>query len=118
MNDRLGHAAGDQLLIDVADRLRDCLRATDTAARLGGDEFVVLAEAVTSAQQARVLLRRIQQALRMSVPSSDGSVTVSVSVGLALSDDASTPEQLLRKADLAMYRAKGGGRNRHHVTSP
>ncbi|MBU2669224.1 GGDEF domain-containing protein [Actinoplanes bogorensis] len=107
VNDSLGHAAGDVLLIEVAGRLTGLLRESDTVARLGGDEFVMLLDGLP-ADGAEGLVRD-SIALRLTEPYAidGGRVTVGVSIGVALSrDGAADPEALLREADGAMYRAK------------
>jgi diguanylate cyclase (GGDEF)-like protein/PAS domain S-box-containing protein len=112
INDALGHAHGDELLIEIARRLTSCLRAADTAARLGGDEFGVLVEGVDADAIAQTAARMLE-ALARPVELADGPVSVSASLGIALS----TPEDrgveaLLRRADLAMYQAKRNGKAR------
>lgn len=110
INDRHGHKAGDQVLIDVAQVLASNCRATDLAARQGGDEFVVLLaeiEELTAAEKAAEKLRARIAALSWN------QMQVGASIGLALwPDDADDPETLMRLADDAMYRAKGAGKNR------
>lgn len=110
VNDSLGHAAGDQLLIGVSDRLRACLREPDTAARLGGDEFAVLIEEASGPVDAATVADRILEALRPPFTLSGSEVSISGSIGIAVSShgqaDAGT---MLRDADLAMYRAKMDG---------
>jgi diguanylate cyclase (GGDEF)-like protein len=104
VNDRLGHAAGDDLLVAVAERIVGVLRTQDTAARLGGDEFAVLCEDVTGTHHAFAIAERLLAELR--------EISVSASIGLAIAHDGTErPEALLREADAAMYRAKrrGGG---------
>lgn len=115
VNDTLGHAAGDRLLIEVADRLRVCLRASDTAARFGGDEFVVLLHVATAAD-AVVVADRIIDALDVPVTISGREVGVSASIGIAASEAGSLDAgDLLRNADIAMYRAKHNGKGRHET---
>ncbi len=117
INDSLGHAAGDQLLISVARRLEACLRPSDTAARLGGDEFAILLEDITDVSDAIRVAERIQAqlALPFNLAASQGTlearpceVFTFASIGIALNDEShNRPEDLLRDADTAMYRAKG-----------
>ncbi|MCW3038761.1 MAG: hypothetical protein JWM31_666 [Solirubrobacterales bacterium] len=112
VNDSLGHTAGDRLLVDVAARLEDVLRAGDSAARFGGDEFVVLCEDIAGEQQAIQIAERISGALSSPFLLDGDEVFVQTSVGIALAVDAQArPEALIRDADAAMYRAKerGGG---------
>jgi diguanylate cyclase (GGDEF)-like protein len=115
VNDTLGHAAGDQLLEAVADRLRADVREADTIARLGGDEFAVVQTALTQPGGADALSRRIVEALSRPFDLG-GNVLASVgaSVGVALYPaDGEDPDRLLRRADLALYRAKADGRGTH-----
>ena len=114
VNDSLGHTAGDELLRSVAARLRSCLRATDTAARLGGDEFAVLIEECRPGE-AEALAGRILDVLRQPTRLVGQEVFVSASIGIALTSGGATTDQLLRNADLAMYRAKRDGKNRFEI---
>jgi diguanylate cyclase (GGDEF)-like protein len=107
VNDSLGHAAGDELLVAVAQRLRECARAEDTAARLGGDEFAVLAETLDDRSDAARLAERILDGLRAPFAVQGREVFVTASIGIALGD--SPDEELLSNADVAMYRAKASG---------
>ena len=110
VNDTLGHAAGDALLVTVAERLRASLREDDLAARLGGDEFAVLLEHAPSAVEAERAAERVLGALLAPLSVEGHVVRVRASIGVALaSRGASTADQLLRNADLAMYAAKAGG---------
>ena len=110
VNDSLGHHAGDELLINVAQRLKAAVRSGDTLARFGGDEFVVMCEDV-SEEEVTAIAGRITASLRQSFVSDDREVTVTASVGVAVAKPSSTPQTLLRDADVAMYRAKEHGRN-------
>jgi diguanylate cyclase (GGDEF)-like protein/PAS domain S-box-containing protein len=113
VNDNYGHDVGDRLLIAVAERLAEMMRDSDTVARLGGDEFVILGEEIESDAEALALAERVVQTLKE--PFHVGSVEVSMpaSVGVCVSHDPETdPESMLREADVAMYRAKGGGGRR------
>jgi diguanylate cyclase (GGDEF)-like protein/PAS domain S-box-containing protein len=113
INDSLGHAAGDELLLALAPRLRDALRPADTVARLGGDEFVVVCEGLSGPRDAVAVAERIAAALGKPVTVSGGPYQVSASVGIAVAGcPRDTPESLLRDADAAMYRAKERGRGR------
>jgi diguanylate cyclase (GGDEF)-like protein len=110
INDGLGHSAGDQLLIAVAERLRACLRPFDTAARLGGDEFAVLIEDARTPQDAVRVAQRIEEALATPFALERQEVTIGASVGVVWAGHArADAEELLRNADIAMYRAKGAG---------
>ncbi|MDP9376213.1 MAG: EAL domain-containing protein [Actinomycetota bacterium] len=108
INDSLGHAAGDMLLKLVAQRLSDCARASDTVARLGGDEFAVLVDAAGSEQGAPALATRIADALNERFALNGHEIYVRASVGIAAAKCEEDADQLLRNADLAMYRAKAG----------
>ncbi len=113
VNDSLGHQVGDQLLIAVAGRIGDCLRPIDTVARLGGDEFAVLVEDVADARQTIQLTERISTALREPFALPDRSVQVTASTGIAISTTGKEhPDDLVRKADIAMYKAKRTGHGR------
>jgi diguanylate cyclase (GGDEF)-like protein len=118
INDTLGHAAGDELLQAVAARLDGAVRATDTLGRLGGDEFIVIAEELSLAAGPELIADRLLEALKQPFTLGKGddatTVTVTASVGIAAGDRLS-PGDLLRDADIAMYRAKWDGRNRHVV---
>jgi diguanylate cyclase (GGDEF)-like protein len=106
VNDTLGHHAGDRLLVSVADRLRQCLRAGDVAARFGGDEFLVLLDDVGPGPELDDLVTRIRGAIRAPYVLSDRTAQVGVSVGWADCLTGTSAEQLLQQADSAMYRAK------------
>ncbi len=115
VNDRHGHAAGDELLVHVAKQLQRCVRKSDTLARFGGDEFVILAENCPNADPAERLAVRIQQAL-ISLASENGGAPTTASIGIALSSaDYVDETEILRDADAAMYRAKAGGKARYEV---
>ncbi len=113
LNDSLGHIVGDQLLVSIARRLEACLRSVDTIARLGGDEFTVLLEGINEAEAACHLAERIHQALQAPFNLNGQEVFTSVSIGIAMNSEDDRPEDLLRNADTAMYRAKTLGRSRH-----
>ena len=116
INDSLGHQVGDELLIATARRLERCLRPGDTLARLGGDEFTVLLEDIRSEADATGVAERIHQEVAAPLQIRGGEVFTSASVGIALSSAGyGSPEEMLRDADTAMYRAKAGGRARHQV---
>jgi len=106
VNDTLGHAAGDRLLQEVAQRLRDCVRPGDTVARLGGDEFAVLLEDLASSDDGSDVAVRIAEALRAPVDLGGREVRVGCSCGIAVHTADESADELLRNADLAMYRAK------------
>jgi diguanylate cyclase (GGDEF)-like protein len=113
VNDSLGHAAGDELLVAVARRIDDSLRSADTAARLGGDEFAVLLEDLSSTDEAVLVADRIGAALSAPVVVQGREVFVKASVGIAVGRAGAS--ELLRQADVAMYRAKAEGKGRARV---
>ena len=115
VNDSLGHAAGDELLVFVADRLVSSLRPGDTAARLGGDEFAVLIEDENALEAAVAIAERIQRALDATLPLNGKDVVMHASIGIAQLREGDTAGDLLRNADVAMYRAKGSGKGRFAV---
>ncbi len=119
VNDRAGHDAGDQVLIDVANDLRSMLRPTDTVARIGGDEFIVLLEQDDGLEHLRTVAGRITTTIRRQVTTDTDSLALSASVGIARVDLVHEPDvsadQLLRRADAAMYRAKERGRDQYNV---
>ncbi len=111
VNDALGHPAGDALLCAVADRLRMCVRETDLVVRLGGDEFAVVQESAKQPAEASALAHRLIDVISAPFEIEGQPVVIGTSVGIALSEDGlSTPDALLKRADLALYEAKGGGR--------
>jgi diguanylate cyclase (GGDEF)-like protein len=120
INDRLGHAAGDELLVAVASRLRSSLRPEDLVARLGGDEFAVMVEDAHDAEAAAVkVARRIMEAFVLPVAVGSESVAVYVSVGIATSQGGDcSAEELIRNADVAMYKAKTSGKGQFEVFHP
>ena len=118
VNDSLGHAAGDALLRQVAQRLLHVTRGADTVARLGGDEFAVLLEAVGTEDEATAVARRLLDALAAPVDALGTPVSVGASVGVALARPEDGPDELLRNADVAMYMAKRSGKRHHEVFAP
>ncbi|MBC7897590.1 MAG: EAL domain-containing protein [Cytophagaceae bacterium] len=118
VNDSLGHAAGDELLVACAGRLATCVRPGDTIARLGGDEFAVLLEGIADMQDAIQIAERISGALRTSFTIHGRDVFVGVSLGLAEVTTDLTPDEALRNADLAMYFAKGQDKGRYAIYAP
>ncbi len=113
INDTLGHAAGDALLIAVAERLRGALRPQDTAARLGGDEFAILVENILSVSGMEIVATRVLEAMEREFEVCGHTIHAGASIGVAIAGpDHAVPELLIRDADFAMYRAKqdGGGR--------
>jgi diguanylate cyclase (GGDEF)-like protein len=113
LNDSLGHLVGDRLLVETGRRLRRCVRPGDAVARLGGDEFAILLERVIDADAVLAMADRVKGDLDRSFVHAGAEVTLSASVGIAMSDrDGDRPEDLLRTADAAMYRAKAAGASR------
>ncbi|VUD53776.1 Phytochrome-like protein cph2 [Thalassocella blandensis] len=113
VNDCLGHDTGDQLLVDIAKRLKGVLYEGDVVSRLGGDEFMLLLDNIEDPTRLDHASKRILDALRVTVQSTDESLQVVGSVGIAIfPTDAQSPEELLRYADIALYNAKGAGGNR------
>jgi diguanylate cyclase (GGDEF)-like protein/PAS domain S-box-containing protein len=118
VNDSLGHAAGDQLLVQVARRIEACLRGGDTVARPGGDEFTILLEEIESPDEAQQVAQRIHEAMALPFALAGHEFFVTASIGLVLADRlAADLPGLVRDADTAMYRAKLAGRGRSQVFS-
>jgi diguanylate cyclase (GGDEF)-like protein/PAS domain S-box-containing protein len=120
INDSLGHTAGDELLVSLSQRLREEVRGCDTLARIGGDEFAVLVEDLDDLEMA-ALADRIVAAARRPVRLGNRDVACTVSAGVATvkaGGPEATADELLRDADLAMYAAKNGGRDRHALFDP
>lgn len=119
VNDSLGHAVGDELLLSVASRLRTCVRESDTVSRLGGDEFVLLLSAVDHADQAAARTQRMITALSAPHEVTGHTIHATVSVGISLfPDDGPDAAALLQAADTAMYQAKEGGPNTYQFFEP
>jgi diguanylate cyclase (GGDEF)-like protein len=118
VNDTRGHHVGDELLVAVARRIRAAVRPEDSLARLGGDEFVVLCPQLADPQDVRAVAERVRSTLDSPVSVEGRSHRISMSVGIALAPAGSIdPPDLLRQADMAMYRAKDAGRNTVRVHS-
>ncbi len=119
VNDSLGHVVGDQLLSEIAGRMRGCLRAGDVIARLGGDEFTILLDDIAGVDDATFVAQRIQWALRDPFRIGGEDIVVTASIGIAVGTSGyDRPEELLRDADTAMYRAKAHGKARHAIFEP
>ena len=119
VNDTLGHAAGDKLLVEVADRLRRDLRSDDVAARLGGDEFAVLLDDSPDLEVAMAVAERIVDSLRIAFLISDTEVEIGGSIGIAAARvGREKADELLRNADVAMYQAKSSGKRRVAIFEP
>ncbi len=116
VNDSLGHASGDQFLVAIASEIQHCLRGTDTVARLGGDEFTILLDGIQGIEDAIHIAERVLARLTRPLRLGDRHLFTSASIGIVLG----TPQypsgtELLRDADIAMYRAKGAGRSRYAI---
>jgi diguanylate cyclase (GGDEF)-like protein/PAS domain S-box-containing protein len=110
VNDTLGHSAGDELLVSVADRLKELLRADDIVGRIGGDEFLLVCPGLERPERAVTIAERIAHVLRGSIQLSSGVVQVQASIGVAFSGTDSTSDSLVAQADTAMYESKRRGR--------
>lgn len=116
VNDSLGHAVGDAMLVAIGDALRQVVRPEDTVARLGGDEFVILLDHVDAHDHSVELVERIERVLREPVDAGDHQIYTSASIGIIPSMfDYPDADAVLRDADTAMYQAKAMGRGRHQV---
>jgi len=119
VNDRYGHEVGDRLLLEVAQRLRECVRGDDTVARLGGDEFVLLLGGLKNTRELEEALRRVLQRLAAHYSVAEQPVAISASIGVTLyPNDNGDADTLLRHADHAMYLAKEAGKNRFILFNP
>jgi diguanylate cyclase (GGDEF)-like protein/PAS domain S-box-containing protein len=116
INDSLGHTMGDQVLVATAARIQQCLRHLDTVARFGGDEFAVLLDGVEGVNDTIRVAQRLQRELTTPINVGGHEVFTSVSIGIALSNTGyERPEDVLRDADTAMYRAKAAGKSRYEI---
>ncbi len=118
INDNLGHDYGDLLLIDVAKRLCRCVRESDTVARMGGDEFLVLLEEIESFEMIETTAERICSALAHELNKDDFTQAISASIGISIyPEDATTAQEMMKNADLAMYRVKKSGKANYQFYS-
>jgi len=119
VNDSFGHLTGDEMLVDCANRILLSVRATDTVARLGGDEFIVLLEDIRGLEEATEIAERICGGLSLPFETDSRRLHTSASLGIVLvGADYELPEQILRDADIALYRAKSLGRGQYQVFRP
>ena len=119
VNDTFGHPCGDKLLRIVAERLRGLVRETDTIARMGGDEFAIVQTAIAEPADATSLAQRIIESVSEPYDIDGQQAVIGVSIGIAVGPgDGSSPDQLMRNADLALYRAKGDGRGTFRFFEP
>jgi diguanylate cyclase (GGDEF)-like protein len=115
VNDSLGHGEGDKLLLEVSNRLKLCIRESDTVARIGGDEFTILIQNIKDNNTAKDIAINILNSLREPVILNRKDIIVTSSIGISISpDNGVEAESILRHADLAMYKAKASGRNSYH----
>ena len=119
VNDSLGHLVGDELLVAIAARIRDAVRPGDTVARLGGDEFTILLESIENPEDTVIVAERIQSVVAAPFVVRESEIFTTVSIGIAISaPHYQSAEEMLRDADIAMYRAKGNGRAAHETFHP
>jgi diguanylate cyclase (GGDEF)-like protein/PAS domain S-box-containing protein len=119
VNDTWGHSVGDRLLIELASRIRQSLRESETVTRMGGDEFLVLAPEVDSDSQVEIIAGRILERLRQPFQLEEATLLPTVSLGIALYPrDGATPDSLMANADRALYIAKGRGKNCYSLADP
>ena len=119
VNDTLGHQIGDELLKTVAARLRNCVREVDTVARVGGDEFAIIHTGIEQPNDAAILARQICDAVKEPCELHGHAVIVDTSIGIALAPgDGTDPTELLKNADMALYRAKADGRGTYRFFEP
>ena len=118
INDDYGHDAGDRVLQELARRLKDVVRAGDTPGRIGGDEFIVVCPNLTGSNELASIAARLHDVQSGAIGLHEGSVEVGISIGVAIGDRDTLPEELLRRADVAMYEAKRQGRRRWEAYTP
>jgi diguanylate cyclase (GGDEF)-like protein len=118
-NDSFGHGPGDELLVAVSNRLRESVRPSDSVARLGGDEFAVMVQDRQAAGASAIMVvERIMRAFQQPVRAADEIISVHLSIGIATTNDARRADELIRNADLAMYRAKETGKGKFEIFQP
>ena len=114
INDSLGHDAGDTLLNTIGSRLQECVRASDTVARLGGDEFAVILPSINSSLATSYVAEKILEKLKNTITINGVEIRITASAGISMApDDSQNAEELVKNADLALYRAKDKGRNNY-----
>lgn len=119
INDTLGHSVGDRVLEEMANRLKLCMRDSDTVSRMGGDEFTILLSEIQDVEDAARLARRIVDSISQPFLVDDRELFVTTSVGISVfPEDGDNPESLVKNADIAMYRAKDLGRNSYQLYTP
>jgi diguanylate cyclase (GGDEF)-like protein len=119
INDTQGHVVGDWLLKQVAGRMRECVRDSDTVARVGGDEFVVLLRSIENTEDAVMVAEKIRTALNKPFELAQQSLQISCSIGMTLyPEHAKNETEMMNFADIAMYQAKQSGRDKVQVFSP
>ncbi len=119
VNDTLGHSAGDEVLVAVGERLRECLREEDTVARVGGDEFLVLLTGISRESDVAAMARKLLKLLAEPIPLKSRELFLSASIGVGLyPNDGADAETLVANVDTAMYRAKEAGRNNFQFFTP
>jgi diguanylate cyclase (GGDEF)-like protein len=119
INDNLGHVVGDQLLMAIANVLRQCIRAGDTVARLGGDEFTILLDDIKALDEVKIVAARIQEKLKTPILIDENKILIGASVGIVLGSSLYTKAvDLLRDADIALYQAKESGKGCYAIFEP
>lgn len=118
VNDSLGHAVGDKLLTAAATRLKECLRPDDVAARFGGDEFTLMLDGIDDLAAAMHSAEQIQNLLATPFELEEHHLVITASIGIAAAGNGDAPEDVLRHADIAMYRAKANGKARYAIFEP
>ncbi|HYN53327.1 MAG TPA: diguanylate cyclase [Methylotenera sp.] len=119
INDSLGHDAGDVILKEVATRLSACVRIDDAVSRLGGDEFVIILTEIAQVPDAQLVAEKVLDSFKQPIKVNGQEITISTSIGIAVRSNEmeTTVDELMKHADMAMYEAKGAGRNRYHFYS-